>query len=104
MQVLVLSNSRAQFVPIAFRPPIITGETTLDEGDTLVLDCDIRTSSPLPSAEWFGPQGDMISNDRNLKITNIQRSAMYTCVATQFGVTLKITVNVTVLCEYYNVP
>ena len=100
--VLVLSNLRDQFVPIAFRPPIITGETTLDEGDTLDLDCNIDTSSPLPSAEWFGPQGDMISNDRNLEIMDIQRSAMgvYTCIITShFGSTLNVSVNVTVLRE-----
>ena len=101
VQLLVLSNSRDHFVPIVFRPPVIMGETTLNEGDTLDLVCDITTSSPLPSTEWFSPQGYMISNSQHLEIINIQRSAMgiYTCLATQFGATLNITVNVTVLCE-----
>ena len=94
------------FVPIAFSPPVIRGDTTLNEGDTLDLVCDPTTSSPLPSAEWFSPQGDLISNSMDLEIMTIQRSAMgaYTCIITQFGATLNITVNVTVLCEYIHVP
>ena len=87
---------------IAFRPPVIIGETTLNEGDTLDLVCDPFASSPLPSAEWFSPQGDLISNEVGLEIMNIQRSAMgvYTCIITsQFGATLNVSVNVTVLRE-----
>ena len=88
---------------LVFRPPVITGETTLNEGDTLDLDCDVSTSSPLPSVQWFSPQGDLISNSIDLEIMNIQRSAMgvYTCVATQLtsGVILNSTVNVVVQCE-----
>ena len=93
---------------LVFRPPVIKGETTLNEGDTLDLFCDTTNSSPLPSAEWFSPQGDMISNSWDFEIMNIQRSAMgvYTCIVTSHvGATLNITVNVTVICEYYiNVP
>ena len=89
--------------PIVFRLPVITGETTLNEGDTLDLDCDVSTSSPLPSVQWFSPQGDLISNSSDLEIMNIQRTAMgvYTCVATQSGATLNISVNVIVQCECY---
>ena len=88
---------------LVFRPPVITGETTVNEGDKLDLDCDVSTSSPLPSVQWFSPQGDLISNSRDLEILNIQTSAMgvYTCVAMQFGATLNVSVNVIVQCEYY---
>ena len=88
---------------LVFRPPVITGETTLNEGDTLDLDCDVSTSSPLPSVQWFSPQGDLISESSDLEIMNIQRSAMgvYTCVATQSEATLNISVNVIVQCECY---
>ena len=86
---------------LVFRPPVITGETTLNEGDTLDLDCDVSTSSPLPSVQWFSPQGDLISNSRDLEIVNIQRIAMgvYTCVATQSEATLNISVNVNVIVQ-----
>ena len=89
---------------LVFRPPVITGETTLNEGDTLDLDCDVSTSSPLPSVQWFNPEGDVISNSRDLKIMNIQRCAMgvYTCVATQFGAKQNISVDIDIieLCEF----
>ena len=88
---------------LVFRPPVITGKTTLNEGDTLDLDCDVSTSSPLPSVKWFSPRGDLISNSGDLEIVNIPRSAMgiYTCVATQLtsGATLNSTVNVIIQCE-----
>ena len=63
----------------------------------------MSTSSPLPSVQWFSPQGDLISNNSELEIMNIQRDkiGMYTCIATQLytGATLNSTVNVTILCE-----
>ena len=96
-----------KFLFLVFRPPVITGETTLSEGDTLDLDCDVSTSSPLPSVQWFSPQGNLISNSSDLQIMDIQRdkAGMYTCIATHLysGATLNSTVNVTVLCQcmYY---
>ena len=89
-----------------FRPPVITGETTLNEGDTLDLDCDVSTSSPLPSVQWFSPQGDLISNSSHLEIMNIQRDkvGIYTCIATQLdsGAMLNSTVNIIPCeCMYY---
>ena len=88
---------------LVFRPPVIRGETTLNEGDTLDLDCDVSTSSPLPSVQWFSPQGDLISNSRDLEIMNIQgdKAGIYMCVIIQLDskVTLNSTVNITVLCE-----
>ena len=88
---------------LVFRPPVITGETTLSEGDTLDLDCDVSTSNPLPSVQWFSPQGDLISNSSHLEIVDIQRDkvGIYTCIATQLysRATLNSTVTVTILCE-----
>ena len=88
---------------LVFRPPVVTGMTTLNEGDTLYLDCDTSNSRPCPSVEWFSPEGVNISNNRLLVIMNIQRSAagIYTCVATRSlsKDTINTTVNVTVQCE-----
>ena len=85
---------------LVFRPPVITGETTLNEGDTLDLDCDVSTSSPL---QWFSPQGDLISSSSHLEIMNIQRdeAGIYTCIAIQIysEATLNSTVNVIILCQ-----
>ena len=87
---------------IGFRPPVITGMTTLNEGDTLYLDCDTSNSRPRPSVEWLSPERVVVSNERILEIMNIQRSAtgIYTCVALScFGATMNITVNITVQRE-----
>ena len=68
----------------------------------------MSTSSPLPSVQWFSPQGDLISNSRDLEIMNILRTAMgvYTCVATKPGAkpgaTLNSSTNVIVQCECVN--
>ena len=65
----------------------------------------MSTSSSLPSVQWFNPEGDLISNSRDLKIMNIQRCAMgvYTCVATQFGTKRNISVEIDIieLCEFH---
>ena len=76
--------------------------TTLNEGDTLYLDCDTSNSRPRPSVEWLSPDGVTISITRDLGIMNIQRSAavIYTCVAlSRSGATINSTVNVTVQCK-----
>ena len=78
--------------------------TTLNEGDTLYLDCDASNSSnPRPSVEWLSPERVVVSNDTTLEIMNIQRNAtgIYTCVATHtiYRATINSTVNVTVQCE-----
>ena len=88
-----------------FRPPVITGMATLNEGDTLYLDCDTSNSRPRPSVEWLSPEGVMISVTRDLEIMNIRRSAagIYTCVAIlRSGATMNSTVNVTVQCECHD--
>ena len=90
---------------IVFRPPVITGNTTLNEGDTLELDCDTSNSRPHSSVEWFSPEDVMISITRDFEIMNIRRSAagIYTCVAlSRTGTTMNSTVNVTVQCKCYD--
>ena len=63
----------------------------------------MSTSNPLPSVQWFSPQGDLISNSSHLEIMNIQREkrGIYTCIATQIdsGATMNSTMNVIILCE-----
>ena len=91
---------------LVFRPPVITGITTLNEGDTLDLDCDKSNSNSLVgfSVKWFSPEGVVLSNERTLEIMNIQGSAAgtYTCVTIRIvtGATINSTaVNVTVQCK-----
>ena len=73
--------------------------TTINEGDTLYLDCITLHAS----IKWFSPEGVVASNERILLIMNIQRSAagIYTCAATNtiHGITRNSTVNVIVQCE-----
>ena len=79
--------------------------TTLNEGDTLYLDCDTSNSRPRPGVEWLSPEGVVLSRHRNFEIMNIQRSAagIYTCVAiSRSGATMNSTVDVTVLCECHD--
>ena len=86
---------------LVIRPPVITGMTTINEGDTLYLDCD--AIDPIINVMWLSPEGIVVSNEMNLVIMNIQRSAAgtYTCEATHkiHGTTRNSTVNVTVQCE-----
>ena len=91
---------------LVLRPPVITGMTTINEGDILYLDCDAIGSNI--NVMWLSPEGVVVSNEMSLVIMNIQRSAagIYTCVATHkfHGSTRNSTVNVIVQCEcYYSV-
>ena len=91
---------------LVFRSPVITGMTTINEGDTLYLNCDAIGSNI--NVMWLRPEGVVVSNEMSLVIMNIQRSAagIYTCVATHtiHGSTRNSTVNVIVQCEcYYSV-
>ena len=90
---------------IVIRRLVITGNTTLNEGDTLYLDCDASTLKPRASVKWLSPERVVVSNERILEIMNIQRSAagIYTCVATRARIlTTNITVDVTVQCECHD--
>ena len=91
---------------IVLRPPVIMGETTVSEGDTLSLSCDTCNSHPAPQTLWFNFDGDVIvSHYGNLNVMNINRSmgGVYTCVARLLSdstTTLNSSVNVIVQCEY----
>ena len=72
----------------------------MDEGDTLSLVCDSSNSAPIPLVHWLSPDGVMISNSRDLTISNITRdmAGTYTCTAISdnTGATMSATVNVMV--------
>ena len=124
--VLVLYNSGSVFQPSAFvgcasggssatalvfleefQPPLISGNATVREGHTLVLECDASNSHPLPSVAWFSPQSLLLSGERRLVIGNISRNqaGLYSCVATDSnGATESSRVAVTVECEFAYCP
>ena len=64
-----------------YLPPIITGETTVNEGGTLFLTCDSTNSNREPRAQWFDKDGQVVSPSGLLNILNITRSqaGSYTC-------------------------
>ena len=86
--------------PLAFNRPLISGETTVSEGDTLYLSCDGSNSDPLPTLHWVSPDGETVSDTGQLVIMDITRniSGLYTCVATlpHSNMTLNTTVSVTI--------
>ena len=83
-----------------FRPPVITGRTTINEGGTLDLVCDASSTIRYATVKWFSPEGAVVSNEVNIVIMNIQRNAagIYTCEATHtiHETTMSTTVNVIV--------
>ena len=87
--------------PAVFRAPVISGVTTVNEGDTLTLDCDASNSRPNPSVSWLNPQGETVSFSRALMTENTPRDATgtYSCVASESGATMTSSVNVTMQCE-----
>ena len=82
---------------------MISGVTTVNEGDTLELSCDSSNSRPLPPVKWFSPDGESVSNVAQLKIVNIARTLAgdYTCIATHIisGDTMSSSAYITILCE-----
>ena len=86
-----------------FRPPVVSGETTVNEGGTLNLSCDASNSRPLPPVKWFSPDGESVSNVAQLRIVNITRTLAgnYTCIATHIisGDTMSSSAYITILCE-----
>lgn len=64
-----------------FRPPIITGETTINEGGTLSLNCDSSNSNQEPLVKWLNKDSMVVSMYAQLKISNILRSQAgnYSC-------------------------
>ena len=82
---------------------MISGVTTVNEGDTLNLNCDSSNSRPLPPVKWFSPDGESVSNFAQLRIVNISRNLAgnYTCIATNIlsGDTMSSSAYITILCE-----
>ena len=82
---------------------MVSGVTTVNEGDTLELNCDASNSRPLPPVKWLSPDGESVSNVAQLKIVNITRtlSGDYTCIATHIisGNTMSSSAYITILCE-----
>ena len=64
-----------------FRPPIITGDTTINEGGNLDLRCDTSNSHLQPQAQWLDEDGMLLTSNSRLQIEDIDRSeaGMYTC-------------------------
>ena len=86
-----------------FRPPIITGATTINEGNTLDLRCDTSNSHLQPQAEWFDEDGIVITSSSRLQIEEIDRvdAGMYTCRTNTPNAddSTNTTVTVVVQCE-----
>ena len=83
------------------RPPLITGDTTVNEGDTLRLMCNSNNSRPLPLVNWLSPDGNFLVYGSPLVISNITRSlaGIYTCVVDQFTATINSSVEIIVHCK-----
>ena len=86
------------------RSPAILGETAVNEGSALDLDCDVSNSAPTPNVEWLSPQGAVLTTSRNLRVENILRTqtGTYKCVATdaESGDTRESPVDVVVQCKW----
>ena len=69
---------------VVFLPPIIMGDATVNEGDTLSLSCDSSNSHQLPHLQWVNETGEIVSSSALLEFTNIMRSqaGTYTCRTT----------------------
>ena len=84
--------------------PVITGETTVNKGDTLELYCNVSQSNPpASSVQWLSPGGEVISDGEPLEIASISTrfGGLYTCVTSYNNstVTVNNSVDVTVLCK-----
>ena len=86
--------------PLAFNPPLTTGETTVVEGSTLHLFCDGSNSAPRPTLQWISPNGKVVGESGELTIVTLTRNmaGIYTCVATLPGstATMNTSVDITI--------
>ena len=78
------------------------GETSVSEGDTLELYCNVSLSNPPATVHWLSPSGH-ISDGGVLEITDITRSWMgfYFCIASfnNSSVTKNSSVEVVIHCK-----
>ena len=82
---------------------MVSGVTTVNEGDTLELNCDSSNSRPLPPVKWLSPDEESVSISAQLRIAHIARNLTgnYTCIATHIisGDTMNSSAYITILCE-----
>ena len=82
--------------------PTITGETSVNEGDTLELYCNVSQSNPPATVHWLSPNG-YTSDGGVLEIVNITRSWMglYFCIASfnNSNITKNSSVEVVIQCK-----
>ena len=104
MTYITLSQYLQYFLSV-LRPPLIKGETTVSEGDTLHLTCDVSNSLPLPSFKWVYPGGEAFTRDLRISNTTRYMTGTYTCVTihTFSDATVNNSVHITILCEYVNI-
>ena len=80
-----------------FEPPVITGESTIVEGDDLLLKCNAPISITFSFLLWLDPAGQVITQQTvDLVIANFTRdmAGIYTCVTT-YTITTSFTMNAT---------
>ena len=78
------------------------GETSVNEGDTLELYCNVSLSNPPATVHWLSSNGN-ISDGGILEIANITGSWMglYFCIASfkNFSITKNSSVEVVIQCK-----
>ncbi|CAI8016911.1 Peroxidasin [Geodia barretti] len=91
-----IDNVTAAVYVESFEPPVITGETTIVEGDDLLLQCNAPISIISPFLMWLDSAGQVITQTADLVITNFTRdmAGIYTCVAT-YTITTSFIINAT---------
>ena len=91
------------YYPPELHPPIISGDSTVNESGSLFLDCNPLTSFPTPTVAWYGPQGGgPLTEARELRFPSVQRSmsGRYHCTASNNGNSETSFVNVIVQCKW----
>jgi hypothetical protein len=103
-----IDNITAAVFVESFEPPVITGESTIVEGNDLLLKCNAPISITFPFLLWLDPAGKVITQQTvDLVIANFTRdmAGIYTCVTT-YTITTSFTMNATasVLVQISDLP